>query len=86
MEYFWKFGNELMATYAKLDETNIVLNIVVADSDWLGLSDGIWVSYSNKINPALIGSTYKPETNMFELFDENTQNWIVIYPQTTTTQ
>ena len=71
-----------MTTYAQLDETNIVINIVVADSDWVGLTVGIWAAYDNEINPAWIGSKYNFETNMFEWFDNNIQNWIVIYPQT----
>lgn len=69
-----------MSDYAQLNEANIVENIVVADSDWIGLSIGIWVEYDNEVNPAWIGSTYNPETNMFEWFDEETQTWIVIYP------
>lgn len=85
MEHIWDFGDELMSTYAQLDETNIVLNIVVADSDWVGLTVGIWAAYDNEVNPALIGSTYNPEINMFEWFDEETQNWIVIYPRIITT-
>ena len=74
-----------MATYAQLDEANVVLNIVVADSDWVGLTVGSWAEYDNEVNPAWIGSTYKLGTNMFEWFDEDTQNWIVIYPQVITT-
>ena len=69
-----------MATYAQLDEANIVLNIVVADSDWVGLTVGVWAEYDNEVNPAWIGSTYNAETNMFEWFDEDTQTWMVIYP------
>jgi hypothetical protein len=69
-----------MADFAQLDEANVVLNIVVADSDWIGLTVGSWAEYDNAVNPAWIGSTYNPETNMFEWFDEITQTWIVIYP------
>jgi hypothetical protein len=71
-----------MANFAQLDEDNVVLNIVVADSDWVGLTVNSWAEYDNAVNPAWIGSTYNPEINMFEWFDEDTQNWIVIYPQT----
>ena len=69
-----------MATYAELNEANLVLNIVVADSDWVGLTVGSWAEYDNQVNPAWIGSTYNPQTNMFEWFDEATQTWMVIYP------
>ena len=69
-----------MTDYAQLDEANIVLNIVVADPDWIGLTVGSWAEYDNEVNPAWIGSTYNPETNMFEWFDEATQTWIVICP------
>lgn len=69
-----------MSDYAQLNEANIVENIVVADPDWIGLTVGVWVEYSNEVNPAAIGSTYNWETNMFEWFDEATQTWIVIYP------
>ncbi len=71
-----------MANFAQLDEDNVVLNIAVADSDWVGLTVGSWAEYDNAVNPAWIGSTYNPETNTFKWFDEDTQNWIVIYPQT----
>ena len=74
-----------MTTYAQLNEANIVTNIVVADSDWLGLTVGSWAEYDNEVNPAWIGSTYKLGNNMFEWFDEDTQSWIVIYPQVITT-
>ena len=74
-----------MTTYAQLNEANIVTNIVVADSDWVGLTVGVWAEYDNEINPAWIGSRYKPETNVFEWFEEDTQSWIVIYPRIMTT-
>jgi hypothetical protein len=69
-----------MSTYAQLGDANIVENIVVADSDWVGLTVGVWVEYSNDVNPAYIGSRYDSTTNMFEWFDETTQTWQVIYP------
>jgi len=78
--YIGKRGDGLMADYAQLDEANVVLNIVVADSDWIGLTVGSWAEYDNAVNPAWIGSTYNPEINMFEWFDEITQTWMVIYP------
>jgi len=80
VDCFRKFGDELMTTYAQLDGANIVLNIVVADSDWVGLTVGVWAEYDNEVNPAWIGSTYNLETNMFESFDEATQTCIVIHP------
>ena len=69
-----------MANYAQLDGADVVFNIVVADSDWVGLTVGSWAEYNNEVNPAWIGSTYNAEINMFEWFDETTQTWMVIYP------
>jgi hypothetical protein len=71
-----------MSDYAQL-ENDIVVNVVIADADWIGLTVGVWVEYSNDVNPAMIGSRYNWETNMFEWFDETTQTWIVIYPPET---
>jgi hypothetical protein len=68
-----------MSDYAEL-ENDIVVNVVVAESDWVGLTFGVWVAYDNDVNPAMIGSTYNSETNMFEWFDEGTQTWIVLCP------
>ncbi len=68
-----------MSDYAKLED-DVVVNIVVADPDWVGLETGIWVEYSYQINPAMMGSRYNAETSMFEWFDETTQTWVVIYP------
>jgi hypothetical protein len=69
-----------MTLYAKL-ESNLVVNVVVAESDWIGLSIGDWIAYDNDVNPAMIGSTYNPASNMFEIFDEESQAWIVLSPQ-----
>ena len=68
-----------MSDYAQL-ENDIVVNVVVAESDWVGLTFGTWVEYDNEVNPAMIGSTYNWTTNMFEWFDEVTQTWIVLCP------
>lgn len=64
MVYFRDFGDELMATYAQLDEENIVLNIVDADNDWIALQPGTWIEYTNA-NPAYIGGTYDETDDVF---------------------
>lgn len=68
-----------MSDYAELQD-DIVINVVIADADWIGLTVGVWVEYSNEVNPAMIGSRYNWTTNMFEWFDEDTQTWIVLCP------
>jgi hypothetical protein len=53
-----------MATYAQLDEENIVLNIVDADSDWVALQSGTWIEYTDA-KPAYIGGTYDDVDDVF---------------------
>jgi hypothetical protein len=54
----------MMATYAQLDEANGVLNIVVADSDWVALQPGTWIEYTDA-KPAYIGYTYDEVDDVF---------------------
>ena len=68
-----------MSDYAQLQE-DIVVNVVVADPDWVELTIGVWVEYDNNVNPAMIGSRYNWVTNMFEWWDEATQTWVEICP------
>lgn len=42
-----------MATYAQV-ENNIVVNTVVADSDWIAEQPGTWIEYTDA-NPCGIG-------------------------------
>ena len=53
-----------MATYAQLDETNVVVNIVVADSEWIALQSGTWIEYTDE-KPAYIGATYDETDDVF---------------------
>jgi len=53
-----------MATYAQLDESNVVVNIVVADSEWVALQSGTWIEYTEE-NQAYIGGSYIEETDVF---------------------
>ena len=53
-----------MATYAQLDEANIVLNIVVADSEWIALQSGTWIEYTDE-KPACIGGIYNETADVF---------------------
>jgi hypothetical protein len=62
--YFRNCGDELMATYAQLDEENIVLNIVDADNDWIALQPGTWIEYTDA-KRAYIGGTYDDVDDVF---------------------
>jgi hypothetical protein len=42
-----------MKTYAQV-ENDVVVNTVVADANWAGLSDGEWIEYTHA-NPCGIG-------------------------------
>jgi hypothetical protein len=53
-----------MATYAQLDEENIVLNIVDADNDWIALQPGTWIEYTDA-KRAYIGGTYDDVDDVF---------------------
>jgi len=52
--WFGKFGDELMATYAQVDELNVVVNIVEADAEWVAEQPGEWIEYTDE-NPCRIG-------------------------------
>jgi hypothetical protein len=42
-----------MASYAQV-ENNVVVNVVVADSEWIALQSGEWIEYTAE-NPCAIG-------------------------------
>jgi hypothetical protein len=42
-----------MATYAQV-ENDIVVNVVVADAEWIALQPGEWIEYTTE-NPCAIG-------------------------------
>ena len=42
-----------MATYAQV-ENDIVVNVVVADAEWIALQPGTWILYDDA-NPCAIG-------------------------------
>lgn len=42
-----------MASYAQV-ENNVVVNVVVADADWVALQSGEWIEYTAE-NPCGIG-------------------------------
>lgn len=55
---------------ARVDDTNVVVNIEVADDDWLERPESRqagfrFVPYTDD-NPAHIGLTYDPDTGLFE--------------------
>ena len=54
-----------MSTYAELDDDNIVVNIIVADSEFVATqTDKNYVEYTNE-NPAGIGYTYDAVNDVF---------------------
>lgn len=42
-----------MASYAQV-ENNVVVNVVVADAEWIALQSGEWIEYTTE-NPCAIG-------------------------------
>ena len=54
-----------MATYAELNATNVVINIIVADAEFVATqTDKTYVEYSDE-NPTGIGYTYDAELDVF---------------------
>jgi hypothetical protein len=54
-----------VSTYAELDDDNIVVNIIVADSEFVATqTDKNYVEYTNE-NPAGIGYTYDAVNDVF---------------------
>lgn len=54
-----------MSTYAEIDTNNIVVNVIVADAEFVATqTDKIYVEYTDE-NPAGIGWTYDETTNTF---------------------
>ena len=54
-----------MSTYAELNDDNIVVNIIVADAEFVTTqTDKNYVQYTNE-NPAGIGYTYDDELDVF---------------------
>ena len=54
-----------MSTYAELNTDNIVVNVIVADAEFVATqTDKTYVEYTDE-NPAGIGYTYDPDTGLF---------------------
>lgn len=54
-----------MATYADINTENIVVNIIVADAEFVATQpDKTFVEYTDE-NPAGIGYAYDPDTGLF---------------------
>ena len=54
-----------MATYAEIDTENIVVDVIVADAEFVATqTDKTYIEYDDT-NPAGIGYTYDPETGLF---------------------
>jgi hypothetical protein len=54
-----------MSTYAEINTENIVVNIIVADAEFVATqTDKTYVEYDDT-NPAGIGYTYDPDTGLF---------------------
>jgi len=69
-----------MANYAQINETNTVVNVVVADEEWVSSQPGTWIEYTDS-NPAYIDGTYDsvegflpPEVEIIIVLDEETQS------------
>jgi len=54
-----------MSNYAELNTNNIVVNVIVADAEFVATqTDKTYVEY-DETNPANIGDTYDPTTDTF---------------------
>ena len=54
-----------MSTYAELNTDNIVINVIVADAEFVATQiNKTYVEYTDE-NPAGIGYTYNPDTGLF---------------------
>lgn len=54
-----------MATYAEINTENIVINVIVADAEFVATqTEKTYVEYTNE-NPAGIGYTYDANTRLF---------------------
>jgi hypothetical protein len=54
-----------MSTYAELNTQNIVINVIVADAEFVATqTDKTYVQYTDE-NPAGIGYLYNSETGLF---------------------
>lgn len=54
-----------MATYAEINNENIVVNVIVADAEFVATQiDKTFIEYTNE-NPAGIGYAYDPNTGLF---------------------
>ena len=54
-----------MSTYAEINTQNIVVNIIVADAEFVATqTEKTYVEYTNE-KPAGIGWTYDPDTGLF---------------------
>ena len=54
-----------MSTYAELNTENIVVNVIVADAEFVATqTDKTYVEYTDE-NQAGIGYTYDPDTGLF---------------------
>ena len=54
-----------MSTYAELNTDNIVINVIVADAEFIATqTDKNYIEYTDE-NPAGIGYAYDPATGLF---------------------
>ena len=54
-----------MATYAEINTENIVINVIVADAEFVATqTNKTYVEYTDE-NPAGIDYTYDPDTGLF---------------------
>jgi hypothetical protein len=54
-----------VSTYAEINTDNIVVNVIVADAEFVATqTDKTYVEYTDE-NPAGIGYTYSPDTGLF---------------------
>lgn len=55
--------------YAKLDENNVVIDVIVADADFISAIGGVWIQYDvdgvSPKNAAVIGGTWREDLGGF---------------------
>ena len=71
-----------MAHYAKIED-GVVINVIVAEQDFIDTQDGIWVqtSYNTHFGEHLLGGTAPvayPDDGGYYFWNEDTISWDVV--------
>ena len=65
-----------MSIYAKINQENIVENVIVADSAYIASQDGNWIEVTESTRKANTGDTYSKERNKF-ISEKTFESWVL---------